>query len=193
MNAACAGRFDADLARFLDEVGPRTHYLRDVPHELVGWAEPAWRADESVPGYLPDLAAHELASFAVAAAEDRDEGALGEITLDTVVAVASATRLLRYGWAVHELDSDDAATGEPARREVHLLAYRDAEHTVRWLELTPLAGAIFERLLGRRTLRVAIAEACASHSTAPADVRADVAKLLADLAGRGILLGGLDA
>ena len=45
MNAACAGRFDADLAAFLEEVGPRTHYLRDVPGELFAWAQPRWAAD----------------------------------------------------------------------------------------------------------------------------------------------------
>jgi hypothetical protein len=45
MNAACDGRFDADFARFVDEVGPRTHYLRDVPAELFAWTEPRWRKD----------------------------------------------------------------------------------------------------------------------------------------------------
>src|SRR3981081_1568353 len=40
MNTACAGRFDADLMAFVDQVGPRTHYLRDVPVELFAWAEP---------------------------------------------------------------------------------------------------------------------------------------------------------
>ncbi|HZU83666.1 MAG TPA: putative DNA-binding domain-containing protein, partial [Polyangiaceae bacterium] len=58
MNAACAGRFDADFADFLDQVGPRTHHLRDVPAELLAWAAPRWRSDPSVPAYLPELAAH---------------------------------------------------------------------------------------------------------------------------------------
>ena len=69
MNAACGGRFDQDFARFVDEVGPRTHYLRDVPAELFAWAEPRWRGDPRVPAYLPDLASFELAHFAVAASE----------------------------------------------------------------------------------------------------------------------------
>ena len=68
MNAACAGRFDVDLAAFVDEVGPRTHYLRDVPAEYLAWAGPRWRADASVPAYLAELATHELTQFAVAAA-----------------------------------------------------------------------------------------------------------------------------
>jgi hypothetical protein len=193
MNAACGGRFDADLARFLDAVGPRTHYLRDVPHELVGWAEPSWRADASVPGYLPDLAAHELTAFAVAAAEEGEEGALDEIALDKSVALSGTARLLHHAWAVHELESSESATDEPARRDVHLLAYRDAEHAVRWLELTPLAASIVERSLARQTLGAAIADACVAHDTAPAAVTSDVAKLLADLAERGVLRGGHDS
>ena len=192
MNAACGGRFDADLARFLEEVGPRTHYLRDVPHELFAWAEGAWRADASIPSYLPDLAAHELASFAVGAAEATEENAhLDEIALDKATAIIGSARSVRRGWAVHELGPDEAATDEPARREVRLLAYRDAEHTVRWLELTPLAASIVDGLLARRPLGVAIADACAAHATTPAAVAPDVARLLADLGERGVLLGGL--
>src|SRR5882672_2049548 len=71
LNAACARLFDADVSRFLEEIGPRTHYLRDVPRELFAWAGPRWAADARVPAYLPDLAAHELACFAVAASEER--------------------------------------------------------------------------------------------------------------------------
>ena len=83
LNASCAGRFDADVARFLEEVGPRTHYLRDVPHELFAWARPRWAADPHVPAYLTDLAAHELACFAVAAAESRpDVPSPGAVTPD---------------------------------------------------------------------------------------------------------------
>ena len=194
MNVACDGRFDADLARFLEEVGPRTHYLRDVPRELLAWAEPRWRSDASVPGYLPDLAVHELACFAVAAAEARDDATqLSEIALDRPTAFTGSARSLHYAWAVHELPSDEGATDEPARRDVRLLAYRDEDHAVRWLELTPLAASLVERLMAGRALGSAIAEACADHETAPPSVAADVARLLADLGARGVLLGASEA
>lgn len=191
LNASCAGRFDADVSRFLEEVGPRTHYLRDVPHELFAWARPRWAADPHVPAYLTDLAAHELACFAVAAAESRpDVPSPGAVTPDGAIAFADSARLLHCGWAVHELPADETATDIPARREVDLLAYRDAGHAVRWLELTPLAAAIMQRLLGGETLRLATGGACEEYRTAPAAVAADVARLLADLAERGVLLGG---
>jgi hypothetical protein len=190
MNAARPAAFDADVARFLDAVGPRTHYLRDVPHELFAWTEARWRADPSLPPYLADLAAHELASFAVAASETRpDAPPPGEIALDRPVAFADSTRLHRYAWAVHELPADDAATDPPAKRDVDLLAHRDAEHAVRWLELSPLARSIVARLLERAPLGAAIAAACTDHGTTPPTVAADVARLLAELGDRGILLG----
>ena len=194
MNAACGGRFDAELARFLDEIGPRTHYLRDVPRELFAWAEAGWRSDESVPAYLPDLAAHELACFAVAAAEHAGEGPPpGEVELDRAIAMVASARLVRYSWAVHELDPEESATDEPSRRDVRLLAFRDSAHVVRWLDLSPLAASIVDRLLALQTLGQAIADACAAHGTSPAAVGADVARLLADLGERGALLGGLPA
>jgi hypothetical protein len=189
MNAATGGGFDRDVDQFLAEVGPRTHYLRDVPRELFAWAEPRWRASSAVPPYLPDLAAHELASFAVAAAAAGPPEAVCEVSIDRPLAFAASARLAAYGWAVHELPAEEEALSEPGRRRVHLLAYRDAEHAVRWLELTPLAASIVGRLLEGDTLQGAMARACADHATAPAAVATDAARLLADLGARGVLLG----
>ena len=204
LNAACGGRFDADFAAFIDERGPRTHYLRDVPAELFAWAEPRWRSDACVPPYLLDLAAYELLHAAVAAspsgpgrtaepppgpAEARGADA-AEIALDRPLAFAGSARIARYRWAVHELSPDTDATGEPGQRPVCLFAYRDAAQTVRWLDLTPLAGAIVARLLSGEALGSAVAAACADHATAPAQVLPEIAALLADLGDRGALLGG---
>jgi hypothetical protein len=191
MNAACARRFDEDVGRFLADVGPRTHYLRDVPAELLAWAGPRWRRDPAVPAYLADLAAHELAAFAVSTAENAPPLVVpGAIALDTPIAFASSLRLFRYAWAVHELPAGDVSTEEPAQRDVALLAYRDAEHAVHWLELSPLAASLVERLVAGDTLQAAIASACADHRTSPAAATTiDIARLLSDLGDRNVLLG----
>jgi hypothetical protein len=192
MNAACDGRFDRDLATFVDEVGPRTHYLRDVPAEYLAWAEPRWRADASVPAYLPDLATHERMQFAVGAAAPASASmhhVPAEVGLDRSLAFLESTRLLHHVWAVHELPADEDAVGEPSRRDVHLLTYRDADHVVRWLEVTPLASAILARLMAGEPLGDAVTRACAEASTAAASVLPDIARLLADLGERGVLLG----
>jgi hypothetical protein len=191
MNAACAGRFDADLARFVDEVGPRTHYLRDVPTEFFAWVEVRWRSDAAVPAYLPDLAAHELTHFAVAASGSAGAPAAAlEVAVHRPLAFVESVRVVRYGWAVHELP-EDPGTSEPSRRDVRLLVYRDAAHRVRWFDLTPLAAAIIERLLSGEALGAAVQAACADHGTAPADVLRDIARLLADFAKLGVVVGAM--
>src|SRR5512140_1859846 len=58
MNRACAGAFDAAFDAFLDEVGPRSHYLRDVPREMLDHASPRWRARGDVAAYLVELASY---------------------------------------------------------------------------------------------------------------------------------------
>ncbi|HZU82219.1 MAG TPA: DUF2063 domain-containing protein, partial [Polyangiaceae bacterium] len=113
----------------------------------------------------------------------------GEVALDRPLVFTESARVVRYAWAVHELPAELYATDEPARRDVRLLAYRDETHAVRWLELTPLASGLVERLLSGETLRAAVQEACADHGTEPGPVLADVSRLLSDLAARGVVVG----
>lgn len=190
LEATLPGRFDVDLAAFVDDPGPRTHYLRDVPAELVAWAATRWKEDPSVPRYLADLAAFELAAFAASASPSaRTPEQPAEVTLDRPLAFAESMRLLGLRWAVHELPDDEEGATVPVAREVNLLAYRDPGHVVRWLELTPLAAAVVGRLAAGEPLGPAVEGACRDHRAAPAAVLADVARLLADLGERGVLLG----
>jgi hypothetical protein len=189
MNAARDGSFDADFAKFLHEISPRTHYLRNVPEEFFEWAKPRWDADARLRPYLVDLAAHELACFGVASIEaPAQPEPVAEVDLARPAVLSPSMRLMRYEWAVHELPEDPSALGEPENRKVALAGYRDEEHAVRWIELTPLAAGILERLAAGDPLGAGIARACADHG-ARADL-ADIASLLADLGARGILLGG---
>lgn len=191
MNAAREGAFEASLDAFLDEVGPRTHYLRDVPNELLAWAGPHWRLDDSVPPYLADLAAHEIVAFAIAAAPSvHDSREIDDVALDRPLVFTEAKRLARYSFAVHELTVDEDDVAAPERRDVSLLVYRDPENTVRFLDLTPLAAAILARLFDGEPLGAAVPAACAALGTSPTEqTLTDTARLLADLGVRGVLLG----
>ena len=190
LNAVQSGRFEVDLATFVAEVGPRTHYLRDVPAEFFAWVVPRWREDGTIPAYLVDLAAYELTDFQVAAAASaRDQETVSEIALDRPVTFAESARLLRFEWAIHEWHEDTEVA--PARRDVHLLAcyYRDDAHAVRRLEPTPLA-----RSLIRPPCSPANRSAMPWKPPAPGDVTAravlsEMAQLLADLGQRGVILG----
>lgn len=189
--ARLGSQFEVWVERFIDEESPRSHYLRDVAFELVAWARPRWAADALVPDFLGDLARHELTGFEVGSADD-DRGPTGvDLELDGTARFQASVRLARYDHAVHRLLADDDARDVPACEPTALLAYRDGGHEVRYLELTPLAAAIIDRLLRGETLRSAVVGASTGlgEPLGP-EVLAGTARLLDDLAARGALLGG---
>jgi hypothetical protein len=190
--ARLGGAFDGWVDRWLDEEAPRSPYFRDVAFELVAWAAPQWAADSSVPAYLGDLARHELAYFEVACAPEAVAAdAAGEISLDRGVRCSASARICRYEHAVHRLDAALDARDVPERTPTALLAYRDADHDVRFMELTPLAAAILERLLRGEPLGQGVVGACAALGFAvDAAVTGSTAALLDDLIARGAILGG---
>jgi hypothetical protein len=181
-------RFDAELARYCALGLPPSHYLRDAPRDLVERLGPSWSADEALPSFLVDLARHELSLYEVGAAPRRD-AAVDRDALDLALPVAmdAAARLLRYEHPVHRLTPEDEAL---PRDPTHLLAYRDAAHEVRYLELTPFGASLTERLLAGEPLGQAVASACADVGLAVDDAAlARASALLGDLAERGALLG----
>ena len=191
-----AGEGEGGLApwvdRWVDDEAPRSRYFRDVVFEFVAWALPRWAEDASLPTYLGDLARHELVHFEVAPMPASDAPAASEeLALDRGVRFDAAVRLSRYEHAVHRLDGDEAARDVATREPVALLAYRDREHEVRYLELTPLAAAILERLLRGEPLGAAVVGgAGALGHPVDALVTQSTAALLEDLRARGALVGG---
>jgi hypothetical protein len=193
LNALASGAFDRSFGTFLGEASPRTHYLRDVPAEFLTWARGAWDADPAVPTYAADLATHELVEFQIAAAPMLHEPpSLAELALDRAVLFAPARRLVRYAFAVHALPAEESDRSDPVARSVELFVYRDREHRVRFLELTPLATRIIERLLARAPLGEALEGACRDEGTPLSEsVLGSTAQMLADWGERGILLGAV--
>jgi hypothetical protein len=182
------GAFDASFAAFLDEVGPKTHYLRDVPGEFLDWAEPRWRARADLPAWIADLARHELVYFQLgAAAASPVPPEVTEPAPDRPLVFSETARLMRYEFAVQDLPGTIDDRTAPVARATALLLYRDEEHAVQALELTPLAAAITERLLRGAPLLDAVRDATEALHASTALL--DVARLLADLGERGIILG----
>jgi len=183
--------FDEYFDRFLLERAPRTHYLRDVTPELLAFCQPLWEADARVAPYLHELGLHESLHIEVSALPSLPRGHVpAALTLDEGVELSPALRLVRYRHAVHELPADEADRTVPEARAVSLLVYRSPEHEVRYLELTPLARGIVERLLGADSLGGAVQGAAAEAETPLTEaVLAGAAKLLADLAERGVVRG----
>ncbi len=183
IDAAAPGAFDAAVAAFLAQEGPRTSHLRDVPSELLAFAAPRWRKDERLPPWAVDYAELELVDFVIGVApRPAPPPPVAEVSADLPLVFADPKKLVRLGWSVHE-DVIEA-------RDVTILVYRDAEHRTRFLELTPLAGQILERLFAGEALGGAMVGACQAGGLPLDDsVLAGAARLLADLGERGVLLG----
>jgi hypothetical protein len=190
LEARVPGELDAAITAFLDEVGPRTPHLRDVPAEFLAFAAPRWRADARLPRWLADYAELELVDFTIGVApRPLPPPPLADVTADRPLVFAEPRTIIALGWAVNEVPADDLEF-EPAPRAVKILVYRDAEHRSRFLELTPLAAAILDRLFLGEPLGPAMVSACkATGHPLDDSVLGGAARLLADLGERGVLLG----
>lgn len=195
--AAARGQavFDADADAWLAELGPRSRLLRDLPGEFATWAAPRWSIEHvpagmpQAPAWLGDLARHELLTHEVGAAPLRPPADPRPFALDARLEFDPSARLGRFGFAVHELtDEPDAA---PRREPTALLLYRDREHAVRTLHLSPLAEALLDALLVRgTTVEQAVREAAAATGSAlDGELLGRVSVLLADLGERGAVIG----
>ncbi|MGH7283205.1 MAG: HvfC/BufC family peptide modification chaperone [Polyangiaceae bacterium] len=171
MNEKFPEAFDDALVDFMDELGPRSHHLRDVPAEFLRYAEDLWRKSGVDEGTL-DLARYEAASFAVETAPEDGEPIVGEVDLDHGVVFTKAARVVKQG-------------------DVWRLLYRDAENDVVEIEIEPFLWQIMTCLREGRTLRDAMSEAAQRVNVTldPATLQR-VAAELADLGQRGVVLGG---
>jgi len=184
--------FEQYFAEFLRVSPPITRYLRDLTPQFLHFAFERWSSDSNVPPYLGDLARHEALQVEVASLLALPKGHVpAELALDAGVEFIDAVRLEHYEWAVHLLPEDEFSRELPTRGPVSLLVYRSPEHEVRYLELTPFARALLSALLTERlSLHAALLGAAESVGTALDDeLLTRAAKLLADLAERGALLG----
>ena len=184
--------FEEYFDRFLVEHGPRTHYLRDSITELLDFCAPLWKDDPRVPDYMTQLAEHEHVQIVVGAMLSATENVEPEeLDLDAGLRFIEAAKLMHYDWALHLLSESETDLTPPQKKATTLLVYRNPEHEVRYLALSPLAARILsETLEHKRTLREGITRACEAEGTAlDAAVLAGTAELLADLAQRGALLG----
>ncbi|PCC75605.1 Uncharacterized conserved protein, UPF0276 family [Nannocystis exedens] len=195
--AAARGQaaFELDADAWLAESGPRSRLLRDLPGEFAAWAGPRWsneRVPEDMPrapAWLGDLSRHELLLHEVGAAPLRPPADPRPFALDARLEFDPSARLGRFAFTVHELpDEPDVA---PRREPTALLLYRDREHAVRTLHLSPLAEALLDALLARgTTVEQAVREAAEVTGAAlDGEFLGRVSALLADLGERGAVRG----
>lgn len=181
--------FERYFARFLAERGPRTNYLRDVTRELIEFVAASEAKD--LPPYWLDLARHEALHIEVAATPTRaDAPHEAALELDAGLAFAESVRLHDYDYAVHTLPEDVDDRSVPAHERTHILAYRDADHDVRYLALSDFAASLLQRLFDGNSLAESLRGAASQKGVSlDATILDACAELLAELARRGVLLG----
>lgn len=181
--------FEREFSIWLDQEGPRSRYLRDVPQEFAEWIDPIWREDTRVPEYLPDLMLHELVDWEVRAMPSRRPGrSATPWSLDARVDFDGSVRLSRYAWRVHEIPECPRGDAMPRSGDTPLLAYRDEEHDVHHLEVSPLAYEVLSRLASGDTLEAAVVGGTRASGEALDDaILARIGTVLFDLAERGVL------
>lgn len=187
-------RLRADVRRWMVALGPRSQMLRDVPHEFLEWAQPQWADDASLPPWLSELAAHQVlirtlrnTPVQVAPASEN------KIDLERPVRCNATARVLRYRYAVHRLPRKLPEDIEPELLEAGhaVVAFRNAEHKPRFIDIKARSAVMLERLLAGQTLREALFGACeAMGETLDDQILSVTAVTLADLCERHVLLGG---
>ncbi len=186
--ARLGARLREQVATFVAERASRSHYVRDIAAEFLGWAAPRWRADLSTPRYLVDLASYELLQIDVCAAEDDAPHPSAPIGLESILLFRRGARAAAYGFAVHRLADDADDRIAPRAEHVRLLAYRDDADQFRLLELERPAAALIDLLMRGRPLGLAAREAChATEEPISDQVLARQSLLLQELDDRGII------
>jgi hypothetical protein len=186
-------RLRVDVDAWIAELGPQTPYLRDVPAEFLVWARPRWEVDDSLPPWLPELAAHQVLIRTVRN-DPREVGPQNELKLDLErpIACNATVRVVRYRWSVHRLPNKLEPEQAPAEDSPIVIAYRRRDEQPAFVDLEPRAAHLLELLLAGKTLREALFGACAAMGETLDDaILSATALTLADWIDRHVLLGGV--
>lgn len=179
-----------DLREWIYQRATKSVYMRDIAPEFLAFVGTRWHDELHLPEYLQELALHELLTIDVAAGFDDDaKSPIESVDLETCLRFQQAAKLAHYRYAVHRLPDDEEDRSEPALGDWWILGYRDADDRVRFLELTPLAASVVDKLMQGQCLHDAAANGCASVGVALDDAAlATIAVLLDDLEERGVFI-----
>ncbi len=185
--------FGAWFEAFLAHTPPRSPYLREAAGEFAAFLEGYERPGDPHPALTLDLARFEWAELDCAYDATPAPGAL-PLAMNLRPALSPAHRLVRLGHAAHRLGRDGGPGAEVAPGPVWVCLYRDpATFDVRVLELTEITGRLLEAMAGAERPLVELVQRAALDAGAALDATwvAALSDVLADFAGRGLLLGSL--
>lgn len=196
-----ATHWQALIRDFMVKHRAHSPYFLDIPREFLSYLEHERGAHTEDPPFLRELAHYEWVELALSVLDaavnpdgiapfiDQDGDLLSGHPLLSPLAWP-----LQYRFPVQRIRSDYRPS-EPPAEPTHLLVYRDAEDTVRFLELNPVSARLVGLLAehadewtytGRQALETICREL---HHPQPEHVIAHGLDLLRDWRARGIILG----
>jgi hypothetical protein len=188
-------RWDRLVRPFFRDHACHTPYFRQIPEEFLKYLQEDWERPEDFPAFLPELAHYEWVELELDTS-DRDahlpahdpEGdpLTGRPLLNPVL------RVLAYRWPVHRL-SPRFKPSEPPTQPTFTLAYRGADHRVRFTLVNPATARLLALLQERPGLtgREALALLESEMSLPAGALQGHGAALLDDLRRQGAILGVL--
>lgn len=184
VNAHHNDLFDDTVVRFLNDGGPRSARLRDVPGEFTRFAGATWRQDASLPAWPHELTTLELARFQAMVCEDDEAvGDAPELHLQSRFVAAKASQLHRFTYSVlSALEGSDLA---PAEAETYVAVCRDDAFTVHAFALTAAEHTLASALMSGTPLGDAVAQLTVTGTNAAAHLE-DAARLLSRLSAAGL-------
>jgi hypothetical protein len=174
---------------FFRDARCQTPYFREIPREFLRWLNEAPSLPVALPPWALELAHYEWVELALdvmdVATPAHDP--VGDPMRDHPV-LAPALMNLAYRWPVHRI----GPAWRPRKPQpVQLLVYRDAAHTVRFIELNPVSARLVALLqeVGASGTAACVQVAGELQHPDPAAVIAHGAALLRELRDAGALLG----
>jgi len=202
--ARLGSTFETIFEDFLDSQAFKSRFLRDITPIFLDYYKA--HVSANVPRYIGELAQLEAARISVAAqltmtphkkpvssdAPDQIglENQEHELALELGLQFTEASELLEFSYAVHQLPEAVDDKSVPPMRPTYLLAYRDPQNDIRYMDLSPLASSLLHHLKQGAHLGDAIEKACSKLGQALSpEVLNGCATLLANLSERGLVLG----
>lgn len=180
-------RFDAAVAAWLDEVGPRSRFIREIVFELVEHALPGWAADDGLPPHTVDLVRYEALKWEVSSLE-WEERPHGELDFERPAVLNPTVRTLELAHRVDKVDLE----APPRLDEPHLaLVYRrPGGAKIHTYVLNDVGGRLFRAWSKDQSCADGAREVMAALGRAP-DARFidGMAGVLADLVEHRVVLG----
>ena len=177
--------FAATLDVWMSGGGPATRYFRNVPNDFAELAIVTWQGCERP--WVADLARYEIARWWVRHAPPNPT-AVDALSFDARPVLATAVRVLRLDYPVHEPESPDQ--GYPAQPTL-LCLYRDHRHRAVPKRLNPIAADLLEAWQGgEETVAESVERVARDHGVEiGAGFVEKLSTLITGLVTEGVILG----